>query len=106
VNVGKYRHRIALQSATDTRTADGGVSQSWSTTNTVWAQLIPAGGTEQIHADKTRADTTHIARIRFGVTVTADMRFTHESRTFQILNVYDDNEGRRELIIEAEEITK
>ena len=105
MDVGKYRHRLAFQIATDTRSADGGVSQSWATTNTVWGILQPSDGTEQISADKTRSDVTHVARVRWGITVTPAYRFTHESRTFQILSVMNNDEFNRELFIQAREIT-
>jgi SPP1 family predicted phage head-tail adaptor len=104
MDVGKYRHRLAFQSATDTRTADGGVSQAWATTNTVWGRVDPLDGSEVVHADKTRADATHRANIRHGITVTPAMRFTYDSRTFQILSVLNIDERDRELTIIAQEI--
>ena len=65
VQAGKYRHRIQLQQATETRDATGGVTRTWTTIVTRWAEILPLRGDERFAAAQTEAATNVKIRIRY-----------------------------------------
>jgi head-tail adaptor len=44
--LGKMRHRVALQSATNTTDAGGGLAQVWETITHIYASIEPKNGSE------------------------------------------------------------
>lgn len=55
LNIGELRDRIALQTATESRTAQGAVSKSWATTDTVWGRVEIKEGSESFQADQVQS---------------------------------------------------
>ena len=51
ISAGNLRHRVAVQTATETKDAEGGVVFSWATDNTRWASIEWESGEEGIDAD-------------------------------------------------------
>lgn len=47
MRAGLLRDQVVLQHNNGTRDAEGGVSTSWATLDTVWASIEERGGTEQ-----------------------------------------------------------
>lgn len=42
----QLRHRVAIQRASETRDAHGSVKRTWTTVDTVWAEVVPMKGME------------------------------------------------------------
>lgn len=71
-SIGKLRHRVELQTATDTTAASGQISQTWATTLTVWADVRPVSAYESFQAQQLQAEITHRIRCRYSSTLVTD----------------------------------
>lgn len=93
---GRLRHRIAIQSNSTTAASDlGQPVDNWTTVETVWGRIEPLSGREAFYANQVQADVTHKVTLRGNRTITTKQRLTHESRTFNIVSVLDDEEQKR-----------
>jgi SPP1 family predicted phage head-tail adaptor len=97
VNIGKLRHRIAIERVTETRDTDGSVIETWSTYATVQASIEPISGREYFAAQSTQADVTHRIGLRYLSGIIPKMRVKFGSRVFEILSIININERNREL---------
>lgn len=61
---GQLRHRVQIQTVTQTRDAHGGNTEGWATTDTVWAAVEPLSGHELYVAQQVHARTTVRIRMR------------------------------------------
>lgn len=103
MDIGELRHRIVLQSKTDTVDSHGQVVQTWATTTTVWGSVQPLTGQELIVANSLQSQISHKVTCRYIGVVTTLQRIQHKGRTFEILSVANTDERNRELIIMAKE---
>lgn len=55
LNAGDLRDRIELQAATETRSAHGGVTKTWATTDTVWGLVELVEGSENFQAEQVQS---------------------------------------------------
>ena len=79
---GKLIHRVRLQSRVETsRGSAGGVIESWTTDDTLWANVRPVSGRERLAGLQLAASTTHTVRLRFKATITPKMRLLHDIRS-------------------------
>jgi SPP1 family predicted phage head-tail adaptor len=104
VQSGRLRHRVTIQSATETRDAVGAVTKTWATLASVWASVEPLGGREFFSASQVQSDVTTRIRIRYRADVTEKMRVVHVADSASSLTNYYDitaviplNEKRHEL---------
>ena len=98
MQAGKLRHRITLQSLTETQNpSTGAITKTWADVATVWGDVRFLGGLETLKADATTAVRKCSVRIRYLAGVTEKMRVVHEGANFDINNVSPDNTGRRYL---------
>ena len=93
--IGARRHRVVIETRTDTGQTGGGVSSSWATLATVWASVQPLKGMERLHAQQLESPVTHKVTIHYRSDVTTKHRLTWGSRTFNIRSVVDVDERRR-----------
>ncbi len=101
--IGELRHRLALQSATDSTDSYGQPTRSWATYATVWGKVLPVTAGESQLANQQQADITHRITIRHRADVTAEHRILFGSRTLNIRGVRDLEERGITLEIDAEE---
>lgn len=92
------RHRVAIQQPIQTQAADGGISNSWLTVNTVWSRIEPLSGRELFNASQVQPDVTHRVTLRYHPNVSPRWRFLFGDRTFNVLTVLNTDERNRELI--------
>ena len=104
VRAGSYRCRIIIQQVTETRDAVGGVVESWATYLTAWAKVTPLRGREYFESAERQAEIIHLFELRHRDGVTAKMRISWDSRTFNILSTRNIEERDRKLEIEAREV--
>ena len=97
MQAGKLRHRIQIQSATETNT-NGQVTRVWSTVATVWGEISTLGGRELYRAQQVVPEAKYSARMRYRSGVTPEMRLRKVTTvdgeltvnlTLNILNVAD-----------------
>lgn len=97
--IGKLRHRITLQTPTLTQDSLGVVSETWSDTATVYAQIEAISGREFFDAARVNAEVTHRVRIRHRPGIVPAMRVLAGDRTLDIHSVLDVDGRKRELTL-------
>jgi len=86
MNIGKLRHRVVIETPTDTRTDAGSTTQAWATHAILWARILETGSGETVTAAQTQTKTTHKVQVRHLDTITAKMR-VNDSDKSRILNI-------------------
>ncbi len=92
--VASLRARLTLEQPGGVSDNSGGVTLTWATVASLWGNIRPAGGNEQLRFDREHANVDHLIRIRFRYDIKADMRFRVGARVFEVRRV-DDPDGRR-----------
>ncbi len=100
---GTLDQRVVFQSATEAQGSDGALAKTWATFATLWANIEPANGTERWQTDQVSADVSHRITVHYTSGITAQMRITLGSRTFDILSVVNRSEAGRTTEIMAKE---
>jgi SPP1 family predicted phage head-tail adaptor len=103
MNAGSLRHRITIQSVTETKDTFGGVTEAWGTHAAVWASIEPLSGRELLQAQQVQADITHRVRMRYVAGVTTKMRVLYGSREFGIQVAINPEERNREIVLMCKE---
>ena len=102
-SIGKMRHRLELQKATNTTDAGGGITQAWNTITLVYGAIKPKSGNEKYRQGQLQESTTHEITIRFLSNISTTYRFKFESRFFNIRNIQNIEERDRFLKISCTE---
>ncbi len=92
---GKFRHRVTIQSASESRDTTGELLLTWSAIERgeVWASIDPLSSTERPDSSQQQAIATHTVIIRHSnLTVTHKHRLLFGSRVFNILSVLNQDE--------------
>ncbi len=97
MKIGKLRHSITIEQASETQAPDGSVIETWSTFANAQASIEPISGREYFAAQTTQADVTHRSYMRYIPGIVPKMRVKYGSRIFDILSVINVNERNREL---------
>lgn len=88
--IGKFRHRVEIQSYETARDEEGGTTREWSTDATVWAKVNPISGSERQLADQTKSLLSHRITLRkYAAGWAGEMRIKFDSKYFNILAVVD-----------------
>jgi SPP1 family predicted phage head-tail adaptor len=101
--IGKLRHRITIQQATETRGADGSVVQTWATYCTGYAEIVPLSGSEDYIAQGLNASVVHRVTIRYRSGIVPKMQVLWGARTLEIVNVRNLDERGKWLVMNCEE---
>lgn len=104
MRAGSLRHKIALQTSTNTKDAGGGVIQTWATISTVWGSVAPLSGRELANAQMRNSEITHKITIRYLSTINAKGRALFGTRIFQLYEVLNPEERNIEMHIGAKEV--
>lgn len=104
MEAGKLRHRITIQSATQTTNGFGEVTKTWATFATVWAAVEPLTGREYMQARQAEASVTTKIRIRERSGVTERMRVSWGAHVFDIDAVLADPTNAREMVLMCSEV--
>jgi SPP1 family predicted phage head-tail adaptor len=97
MDAGRLRHRVTIQSVTETRdTSSGAISTSWADVATVWAAVEPLSGREFLAAQAGQSEVVARILIRYMAGVTAKMRVVHGARIYNIHAVLADKESGAE----------
>lgn len=99
MKAGVLRHRVTLQSVSQSRGVNGEVIDSWSDYATVWADFHPLSGKEYIAAGAQRGQVMARVTIRYDASVTETMRLTFDGSTYAIHAVLPDPTARDHLTL-------
>lgn len=98
---GKLDRMIVIESLSQTRDAEGGMVDTWSTFATVWAKVANLSGNERRitdHGGKTAEARTEFT-IRHLSGVTETMRVSYGGKYYDINHVNDFEEAHRFMIL-------
>ena len=82
--IGSLRHRVIIEALQTAPDGGGGVTESWTEIDTVWARISPRIGREVVHADRITGMLIHEIFIRYRADVQPAMRFRKGQRVFHI----------------------
>jgi SPP1 family predicted phage head-tail adaptor len=103
---GRLNRRLVLEEPVETPDGAGGVTRSFATVATVWAELVPLSARGDVVAAETGATVTHRIRVRGGWPITTRHRLRAGTRIFRIVTLRDADATGRFLEIHAEERTE
>ncbi len=106
MNIGALRHRVAIEAENATADGAGGLTDPWTNpiqVASVWAEITPLTGAEQLRAMRLEDRVSHRIRMRYRADVTPQHRFRLGRRVFNIRSVLNEDERDRWLTILAEE---
>lgn len=103
MRAGSLRHRLALQSKSETQDDLNQPVDSWTTAATVWGRVAPMKASESYEAQQNVARITHEITIRHTSAITENMRIVHDGRTFYIQGIRNPEEKGVMLTLECSE---
>jgi SPP1 family predicted phage head-tail adaptor len=103
MRAGNLRNYITIQQSTEIQDENLELIFSWSTFVLCWAEILPLVGREYWTARQSLAETTGKIRIRYIAGVTAKMRVTDGSKTYDIEAVIDVENRHEELVLLVKE---
>ena len=87
MRAGRLRHRVSIQSTSESTDAFGALTDSWSTDATVWASIEPISGREAQIAKQTNPLVSHRVVMRYRSGVTPKNRILFGSSVYHITEV-------------------
>ena len=85
---------ITIEQSTEGRGSMGGITETWTQFDEVWAKWTPGGGGESFDADQETAERSGIFMIRWLDGLTTKMRIRWDGLTWDIKHIAEI--GRRE----------
>ena len=102
---GKLRHRVAIQSLSETLDSYGEPTSGWSTDETVWASIDSISGREVEIGEGQAGIITHQISMRYSANATVKKRLLFGSRIFGIVSVLNHEERNEYLQLGCKEET-
>ena len=99
IQSGRLRHRIVIQSPTETQDTYGEPIKTWTTFLTTWASVEPLKGREYWESQQVNAEVTYKITMRHRPGLNPKMRVSWDDRTFEIKNILNDFERDRRLTL-------
>ena len=99
------RHQGTIQTLGETLTSRGQREQTWSNWIEVYYSKRDVSGGEIVRGRQVAAESTHRLSMRFLDGVTTKMRLVDGDHTYEFIAIRDPYDNRRELEIDAREIT-
>jgi len=82
---GKLRHKITVQTSTDTLNGYGEPVESWATYKILMASIQTTGAREFNELNKTYGELSHLIKVRHVSGITSKMRILFDGRTLEII---------------------
>jgi SPP1 family predicted phage head-tail adaptor len=100
------RHRLTVESLATAADSFGQTTKAPTSLGTFWGNVVPLAGVEPVVGNQVRADVTHSITMRrnASVPITPLNLLVFQGRKFNVVEVLDVGERRRELQIKAREI--
>lgn len=92
MRAGRLDRRITIQVfslASPAINADGQESGSWVTLASVYAEIMPLGGSERMQSQQELAQENLIFTIRYRPDITPEHRILYDSKNYDILSVLE-----------------
>ena len=106
MRAGMLRHRVTIQRQEIVFGKFGAPlhDKVWENVATVWASLEAMSGREFFASQQAQSEVTHRICMRYGRDGTAEVRFIHNGKVFNIVAPLPDNRGR-ELVLMCREVS-
>lgn len=105
MKAGKLRHKITIESKSNTQDAYGALVETWGTHSTAWASIEPITGREYFDQGKVNSEVTTRIRTRHISGVTNLMRVKFGTRIYAIVSVINIDERNKEYELMCKEVT-
>lgn len=94
VRAGRLRHRVTIQTRSQSVNEYGEPSNSWSELDQVWAAIEPINGDERVEMQSSarQGHTSHRVTVRYLANVDATDRVLFGSRVLEIVSVLNFDE--------------
>lgn len=89
MRAGAMRHRITLQSKSETRDTMGGAVITWTDEITIYAAAEPLQGREYFSAEQVQSEVEVRFRIRYFSRLRPEWRVLWEARPYEIVDIID-----------------
>jgi SPP1 family predicted phage head-tail adaptor len=103
--LGRLKRRLMLEQPSENADGAGGLTRSFVTVATLWANLEWLAGEERWRQDRPEQAGLYRVTLRWRSGLTAGMRFRDGTRIFEIRSAGDPDGARRSLVCLTEEIT-
>jgi len=100
---GKLNRRVTIESNTPSQSTTGEPVESWSTLDTVWAEMMKPSVAERFMGDKFAGFRGIVWRIRYRSDIDNLMRVVYSSVNYDIVGVYESG-YKQDLIIVSEAV--
>jgi SPP1 family predicted phage head-tail adaptor len=104
VPIGARRTRLLLEAPVEVPDEAGGNTRGFTTLDTLWGTVVPAGGEERLTGESLGQVLRHRVALRFRAGITAGQRLRWGERLLAITAVADPDGRHRQLICLCEEI--
>ncbi len=101
IDPGQLKTRLAVQQPLEVADGPGGVSRTWTTFATMWAQGVPVGSRARVEADAAGATQRYRITLRSQLSLTTQHRFVEGARVYRIIGIRE-RDDRRFVEIDAE----
>ena len=98
MRAGRLDHRITIEQPSESKDGFGAVTLSWSTLDTVWAEVFPVRGSEEFEGQQVYAENTLGFRIRHRTDVTRQMRIDYDGAKYDIRAINEPRGTRNEVL--------
>lgn len=105
MQAGKLRHRLTIQKRSQQQNGYGEESQAWADEATVWGSIRPLGVIEQVQAQKTVGNVSHIVEFRAPqIDPSPEKRIIFGERVFEVIGQMDWDERNIRVRVMCKEI--
>lgn len=105
MNVGQLRHKVIIQSLTETQNTYGEPIKTWATFATRRAAIKTVSGSEKMSSKQLNSEAKIIFTLRYLSGVTTKMRVSYDSRIFDIIAIDNGIERQKATLLECIEQT-
>ena len=103
IRAGRLRHRLTLQSKSETRDAYGSAIISWVDEVTLWGAIEPLSGKEYFSQSSVQAESKVRIVIRFYSGISTTWRVKNDGLYYDIKDVLNENSRDRMLVLMCSE---
>ena len=104
MRAGRMRHRLTIQTVTETQNAVGELTRVWAEAVTVWGQVRPLSGKETLTGEQITADVSHRVFVRYNENIAATARILWGTRVFENNAVLNADEIDRSMELLCKEV--
>lgn len=88
----ELRHRVTIQTLTQTADGQGGFTDAWADTQTVWAAVYPMSASQRLDYNTVGVDANIVVKVRGRISIGEKQRIKFGTRLFEVQTVEDAQE--------------